>query len=183
MLKQSFPSNTEDSHVIVKVSVLNQLYGTNLYAIHRMASHIVETFKATMPPLKPELVEQIASLSTGRRHMSFASKYCNFFVDKEMFPILDRHALDGLRRHLGKGGFKSRGETPTYAEYCDDLRKLCVESNLHCSTKELDRYLWLTGQWDKYSKGKEDINSEVRQLFLQKDDPSVGSLIRAAFSS
>ena len=38
-----------------------------------------------------------------RRFVSFAAKFCHFFIDEERFPIYDEAARDAIRLHLGSG--------------------------------------------------------------------------------
>ena len=78
--------------MLLKASVLNQLYATNVFAIFDMAGHICEVIGAYQGPAGPPLVEKIALMRFGdkeRRFVSFASKYAHFFIDPSTFPIVD----------------------------------------------------------------------------------------------
>lgn len=59
---------------------------------------------------------------TPRRHVSFASKFCHFFIDGQDFPILDQAARDALRLHLGRDGFL--GAELGYSGFCGALGRL-----------------------------------------------------------
>jgi hypothetical protein len=177
LLNQRVPSNMEDADVLLKVAVLNQLYRTNLYAVPEMASHIVQTFRMQRPPYQEGLVEEIAKFFGGV-YLSFASKYCHFFVENK-FLIFDQFALKTLHMHLGNSA-KSKGQRPRYADYCTDINTIRKESNLHCSTRELDRYLWLAGLW--HNRERKKFHMEVRRLFEKRmQDSEIDALIRAAF--
>lgn len=73
---------------LLKVAAINQLYGTNVYAVVRMAQHVTEVLQATSRMEDADLVEQLACLD-DRKHRSFASKFAHFFIDMERFPIFD----------------------------------------------------------------------------------------------
>lgn len=189
-LKERCPSNKDETDVIIKVITLNQLYFTRLqYAIHNaipeMTHNIVRVFRNPVSPDKINLVGQIANLSPqAKPRVSFASKYCHFFVDEEI-PIYDKYALRAVRLHLEEGELKSKDDTPSYANYCSDLTTLRKKSNLDCSTRQLDRYLWLAGLWQRYhDDGKTDFNREVCDFFvLHEVKSSVDKLVKTAFPS
>src|SRR5689334_17936730 len=78
-LGQRFPDFRLEA-VLLKVSAINQLYGTNLYAVVRMAEHIVGIMQERdYTEAGAELVERLATLPKGPeqktqwRHFSFAS--------------------------------------------------------------------------------------------------------------
>jgi hypothetical protein len=134
---------------LIKVVCLNGLYGTNLYAIQRMAAHVAAVMSASR--LGPdERVERIARLPRTptdrkqRHHRSFASKFCHFFVDESRFPIMDSYAVWTLQRHLGRRNI-TRDDRRCYAAFIKNLETLRRLSGLRPSTTELDRYLWIAG--------------------------------------
>ncbi|GHO80505.1 hypothetical protein KSD_82760 [Ktedonobacter sp. SOSP1-85] len=73
---------------LLKVVVVNQLYGTNILAVTRMAEHVTTIMLSAGGRNAFDLVEQIA-LFSGKKHLSFASKFAHFFIDMERFPIYD----------------------------------------------------------------------------------------------
>lgn len=82
---------------LVKATAINQLYGTNVYALGRMAEHVAQVLAEGQ---SDDLVERLATLNTNgkpRRHLSFASKFAHFYIDKDRFPIFDRYAIERLR--------------------------------------------------------------------------------------
>lgn len=160
--------NSEAS--ILKCVAINSLYSTQVYAILRMAQHVTKIFKFSDVEVDNNLVEKIADLE-GRKHVSFASKLCHFFVSDERFPIYDEAARDALRLHLGK--HYERDNKAPYAAFRRNLSRLREKSGIGSLTgRMLDRYLWIVGMWLKYeslSKRRDDkslpMNAELRRVF------------------
>lgn len=86
-LKVQFPGFDRES-ALLKVTVINQLYGTNVYAVVRMAEHITEVMCQASTMDDVGFVNEIATLS-DMKPTSFASKFAHFFIDEERFPIYD----------------------------------------------------------------------------------------------
>jgi hypothetical protein len=151
---------------LIKASAINQLYGTNVYALPRMAKHLCDVMSEA--PIDDDLVERLAALPTDgkiRRHVSFASKFAHFFIDRDRFPIFDSYAQERLRFHLS-GATLPTINPPQYPDYVaahNALIKLC---GLQCSGRELDRYLWVGGLYRAWSKNNNaPINVEIRGVF------------------
>ena len=156
---------------LLKVAALNQLYGTNVYAVARMAEHTSRVMaEVTDTRSEAELVEQLAALpevrddEMERKHLSFASKFAYFFVDRERFPIYDSYAVETLSYHLHR---KDRTTNPAQPYRADLANLATLRSQLvfPCQNRELDRYLWLAGiyrAWKRNSKAQ--ISTEVAKL-------------------
>lgn len=158
---------------LLKVVAVNQLYGTNVYAVIKMAQHITEVMQDTSGMDDIKLVEKLASLD-GRRHLSFASKFAHFFIDEERFPIYDSYAVKMLAYHLGKDGQAENAAYP-YRAFIENIHRLKDRAQLSCTSRELDHYLWLAGLHRAWSKNREaQINAEVSELFdrLFTENPS-----------
>lgn len=155
---------------LVKASAINQLYGTNVYALGRMAEHLARVLS---DPQSDDLVERLAKLTTNgkpRRHLSFASKFAHFYIDKDRFPIFDSYAIERLRFHLS-GINLPTDNPPPYADYVAAHQALIALCRLGCTGRELDRYLWVGGLYRAWSRNSEaPINVEVRTLFLKADE-------------
>ncbi len=177
MLRQALPGF--DLHaVLIKAAAVNQLYGTNVYAIVRMAQHISRIMdRRGDTPADLSLVEEFAKLrdyaedGEARRHLSFASKFAHFFISDELFPIYDSYAAMTLSYHL-RGRAVAPDTAPPYAEYIADLNALQEQAGISCSGIDLDAYLWLTGLYMEWRKSRTKdkqpkINREVRELFAQ----------------
>ncbi len=181
-LAESFPGWDREA-CILKAAVINDMYSTNVYAIWRMAEHLMHVM--AQPPADDDLPEAIAALPAAdgvtieRRHWSFASKICHFFIDGDRFPIYDSYCRDMIARHLGRGGCVSDPANP-YRAFMTNLQRLRELSDRDASLRDLDRYLWLTGQYrDWLKRGDEaQLNSELRSLF-EDDDPEAQADLRA----
>ena len=184
-----FPSNCDLRHVLPKAITLNSLYATGILAIHQMAEHIVQVATKESDRLSPEFADRIAlltDLGSGRktrRCLSFASKYCHFFVSPERFAILDAYAVNALVLHMGK----TRLRIDHYASYLSAVDGLIATAGLRCSYADLDHYLWLAGQRISYQRSRRlgktpSINREVLPLFAEPD-AECAALIERAFGA
>ena len=178
-LASKYCDNRSEAHVLPKVAVLNALYGTNVLAIREMARHIASVFRETLGEPGPDIVERIAApkeLGVARRFLSFASKYCHFFVSPERFAIYDSQALAALCLHLGSGRPKTAKDSGlSYPAYLEAINRLRERDCLSCSYAELDRYLWLCGErldFARRRKGQKTpvINKEALELFSSNRD-------------
>lgn len=160
---------------LVRVATVNTLYGTNLRATHRMAEHIAGILPRGAELLEPaEVVEAIAALppaksETPRRHRSFASKFCHFFIDADDFPILDQAARDALRLHMAPE--ELRGAESSYPGFCGALARLRKAYRLQAGPRDLDRYLWIAGMYHAFARGRRDINRDLLALFERRQRP------------
>jgi hypothetical protein len=170
-LAQRFP-DFGDEAVVLKCVAINALYGTNVFAITRMAEHVKGVIaKTDLASAGPKLVEQLAALpktagqKKARLHLSFASKFAHFFIDPGRFPILDNYAVKTLVFHLGEKNLVKRPGHP-YMAFVENLLRLRTAASLTCSTRELDHYLWVAGEYRAYrEKPNAKINVEMRSLF------------------
>jgi hypothetical protein len=168
-VRTSFQTDFSYSANLVRIATVNTLYGTNLRAVHRMARHIEGILPKGAELLDPaELVEAIAALPPApgerpRRHRSFASKFCHFFVNADDFPIFDSAARDALRLHLGSESLKEAESS--YTGFCGALANLQRAYGLSVGTRDVDRYLWVAGMWLAFARGRRDINRELLALF------------------
>jgi len=182
-LAEHFPSNCDLAQVLPKAITLNSLYATRIMAIQQMAHHVVSTFQGGCDESSPDLVEKLAALSDlgpakkTKRFVSFASKYCHFFVNPCRFAIRDTYAFNALSFHIGK----KRLRVHRYEDYLNAVDSLRAGASLSCNYSELDHYLWLRGQWMAFSLNENaPINGEAREVF-QTPDPAVRSLRDRAF--
>jgi len=152
---------------LLKSVAINSLYGTNVYAIIPMAEHIASIFAGRDTKDKEEeLVERIARLpganNRPRNCISFASKFCHFFIDEEKFPLFDEAARRALNYHLGPKLYVD-DRTHPYIAFRENLRRLREESRINCSDRQLDHYLWITGLYMNWLRGRQ-INAELRNV-------------------
>ena len=164
---------------LLKSVAINSLYSTQVYAIVRMGQHVHQVIGsvASLAELQvtgPRLVDRIASLpmkdgEKKRSFVSFAAKFCHFFIEQEQYPIYDDAARRAIRFHLGNAIL--RGDNPTYTSFCDALTRFRREAEIAGPSRELDRYLWITGMYMKWCgerhkpEKKQQTNVELRELF------------------
>jgi hypothetical protein len=184
-LKDQFPDALDPDGTSLKVVVLNQFYYTNVMAVDRMTTWILEIMgKEAQIVTEVEIVEQIAALpmtteqKKPRNHYSFASKFAHFFIDPQRFPIYDSSALDMIKIHLGRDGL-IKIEGHEYGTYFENINCLKRRARLPLSYTyaDLDRYLWLAGLYrDWKTKANPKINGEVEELFKSFSVNSIPSL-------
>lgn len=170
---------------LLKAVVVNDIYGTQLFATVRMASYIHSIFEnSEFSRVDISLVDRIARLppkagDKPRLAISFASKFCHFFVDVEAFPIYDDAAREALKLHLGSGYTVEKSKP--YESFYKNFRNLHALAKLTATTKELDQYLWLTGMFIRWqrerSKTNPRVNAELKALF-QSPSPEMGNELR-----
>lgn len=162
---------------ILKAAAINDLYSTRVYAIWRMAEHLMHVM-ADPPDDPAALVEAIAKLpmddgTVPRKHWSFASKVGHFFVDGDRIPIYDSFCREMIAYHLGSSRYSTDAINP-YGAFITNLSCLRDESNLSCTSRDLDRYLWLAGQYRAWLENGENAtpNTELRLLFTDENRDS-----------
>jgi hypothetical protein len=149
---------------LLKVVAVNQLYGTNVYAVARMAQHVTQVMQNASGMEDTDLVEELAALN-GRKHRSFASKFAHFFIDMERFPIFDSFAVKMVTYHLGARGL-ARDSAHPYRVFVENICRLKKYAGLSYTTRELDRYLWLAGLYQAWCRNPaSQINAEVAEMF------------------
>lgn len=153
--------------VLMKAAAVNDLYSTRVYAIWRMSAHI----SAVGPDLPDDPVDAVQTIGRlpgggGGTHRSFASKYCHFFIDADRFPIFDSYCEQMVRHHLGREETVSHASEP-YRAFKANIDRLRELSDIDATYRDLDRYLWLAGQYRDWKQNGEDaqINAELRELF------------------
>jgi hypothetical protein len=173
LLHKECPS-FEPNVCLLKSAAVNDIFGTKVLAIVRVARHaaVVLAEVADRSQAGVDLVGRIADVhpSPGkdqlrRRHTSFASKFCHFFVDAERFPIYDNAALEALKLHFDKGVPEHEYET-----YCACIAELKESVGNGCDTRMLDNYLLLTGMCQRWLKQREKgnaviVNAELLDIF------------------
>jgi hypothetical protein len=170
-LGERFPDFGLES-ALLKVAALNQLYGTNVYAVVRMARHVVSTIERSRQVADSvTLVEHLALLPTAspserpRRFTSFASKFCHFYVDRDRYAIYDSYAIKTLAYHLGAKQ-AVHDEAHPYRAFLQNLDHLRDRAGITCSLAELDRYLWLAGSYRALrANPAAQVNAELKRGF------------------
>lgn len=149
-----FRKNTDLKHVIIKCSVLNDFYATNIYQIEPIARKIclIPDIDARLAAGDVELVEEIATVEgVKNRNYSFATKYCSHH-NPEAFPIYDRYVADVLwflkKQYADIFDFDSKNDLKnSYLTFKRAIESVRTHFGLENYTfKQIDQYLWQLGK-------------------------------------
>ena len=147
-----YPDNHNLRDVLIKATALNSLYSTNIYAIVRMAEHIMkEHIDIELQKGTSEVVEKIARVEINgkiRYNYSFASKYCHWH-QPEIYPIYDRYVDQLLWAYHAQCQFEDFKQVdlryyPRYKAIIESFRRHYGLTQF--SLKELDKFLWGYGR-------------------------------------
>lgn len=162
------PESTDMQDVLLKISVLNDFYSTNIYDVYSVAYHYVREVKDLDRRIReadPSVVDELAAVPTpvsapenDRKvfhHYSFATKYCSHHNPAE-YPIYDRYVRDVLmffrrRDHFAEFKADDLKHYPRFKEVVDLFRLHYGLSQYNF--KQIDNYLWQLGK-DHYNPYK-----------------------------
>ncbi len=154
-----FPLNALLDEILIKVASINDLYSTNIYAVHDVASHIWHLdIDSELKQGSLNVVDKIAKVKINgkiRRNYSFASKYCSFHRP-DIYPIYDSFVDYLLWSYKNMDQFANfyRSDLQDYLRYREIIELFQEHYNLsEHSLKEIDKFLWLYG----------------REVYIQKD--------------
>ena len=143
------PKNNDLSDILIKCSVLNKFYSTNVYYINELAKHIKEVnMDARLMNGDITLVNEIAKVPGRPRYYSFATKYCSHHFPK-IFPIYDNNVELVLKYFREKDDFASfkNEDLKDYLKFVEIVNAFRIKYELtQFNYKELDIYLWLLGK-------------------------------------
>jgi hypothetical protein len=134
--------------ITLKAAAVDRLYYTNLFWLDAAVDNITEVV-ANLPVEPVEVIERIAPLSVKgktKRCWSFSSKFGHWFIDDSL-PIYDQWAIRAIGYHFDKITW----EPTAYRDFAQHVYALKEASGLSCTTRELDRHLWLAGQYRSWS--------------------------------
>ena len=149
---RDYCSNNDLENILIKCSVLNDFYSTNIFKIYPVAKHILSlNIDARLKAGDPTLVDDIAKNDIGgkmKNFYSFASKYCSHHNQLE-FPIYDSYVHKVLKYFLKVDRFskykdKDLKEYSKFKQILINFRKFYSLEQF--SLKELDKYLWQFGK-------------------------------------
>lgn len=138
-LFKAFPENNRIEDILLKISVINDMYSTNILGTFKMAEHILaQDIDEALNNGEPEVVQRIAKghgIRTKRKNTelnfySFATKYCNWH-NQECYPIYDSFVEKGLLAYKRADNFSDF--------------KVKYGLSKH-SLKEIDKFLWIYGK-------------------------------------
>ncbi len=149
---KDYHSNNNLENILIKCSVLNDFYSTNIFKIYPVAKNILSlNIDKRLNNGDSTLVDDIAKNDIGgkiKNFYSFASKYCSHHNPLE-YPIYDSYVHKVLKYYQRVDRFSDFKE--------DDLKdysrfkKILIDFRKHYgleqfNLKELDKYLWQFGK-------------------------------------
>ncbi len=152
------PENTNISDVLLKVSVLNDFYSTNIFKVYPVAKHILALhIDERLQSGDVTLVDDIKAVTISGKTLSFysfATKYCSHHKPLD-YPIYDSYVDEVLRYYRKVDRFASfqNGDLKEYASFKAILEAFRAFYHLdRYNLKELDKYLWQIGKeyFNKY---------------------------------
>lgn len=147
-----FSKNDNLQNILIKCSVLNDFYSTNIFKIYPVAKHILSlNIDERLKTGDPTLVDDIARVQINdkeKNFYSFASKYCSHHNQLE-FPIYDSYVHKVLKYFRNVDRFFSFNESDlkSYSKFKNILIEFRKFYKLDkYNLKELDKYLWQFGK-------------------------------------
>ncbi|MBO1531981.1 hypothetical protein J3492_12290 [Psychrobacter sp. F1192] len=153
----AFPYNTSLEDIILKVSVVNELYSTSIYSVFRVAQHILkcdidENIKAG----NPKTVHQIATghnirtkkHNTEINFYSFATKYCNWHnqTDYSIYDSFVEKTLMAYKKRDGFSEFKKK-DLKDFEKFHQVILDFVDYYSLNGNNaKDIDKFLWIYGK-------------------------------------
>lgn len=152
LFTEVFPDNTEIEGILIKSSVLNDFYSTNIFSIFTVAKHILSIgIDKRLKKGDDSLVSEIANVEIeGKKKIfySFATKYCSHH-NPEDFPIYDSYVDKILMYFKRVDRFEKfrHSDLRDYSAYKEILLKFTEFYGITSySLKDLDMYLWQLGK-------------------------------------
>lgn len=147
-----FKSNDNLQNILIKCSVLNDFYSTNIFKIYPVAKHILElNIDGRLKVGDSSLVNDIALVNISgveKNFYSFATKYCSHHNPVD-YPIYDSYVAKVLNYYHRKDRFADFNEIDLkqYTKFKDILIKFRSFYKLEqLNLKELDMFLWQYGK-------------------------------------
>jgi len=156
-LFKKFKQNKNIEDILLKTSVINDLYSTNILDTFKIAGHILSLkIDRALEKGDPKIVNKIASghgiknKKTGKElnFYSFATKYC-YNHNPEKYAMYDSFVSKILKAYRKKTNFYDfRNEDfKDYVRFLEVLDEFKEYFKLNgFSFKEIDRFLWIYGK-------------------------------------
>ena len=148
----TFPTNDKIEDILIKASVLNDFYSTNIFSIFSMAKHILNlNIDKRLEDGDETLVNEIAKLKINgktKNFYSFASKYCSHHNPTE-FPIYDSYVEKVLVYFKKEDNFFDfkKDDLKDYSKFKKVLLMFKKYYNIEeYDLKNIDKYLWQLGK-------------------------------------
>lgn len=167
-----FPENKKLEDILLKISVVNDLYSTNILGVFKMAKHIQSLqIDEDLNCGDPRAVNRIATghdIKSKKNNKeinfySFATKYCNWHnLDK--YAIYDSFVEKVLLAYKTKDNFSSftKSDLKDFEKF-----KRVIESFLsyygiiNNGLKHIDKFLWIYGKEKFPASYTKDISREL----------------------
>jgi hypothetical protein len=149
-LREQFPRNTEVSHVLLKILVLNKVYSTRIddMEVWPLARHIAGLgIDSLMDQGDAAAVIRIYKCANLRMYYSFATKFCSWH-NPTAYPIYDRYTDVCLWAYRKQDRFADfqRQDLGRYEKLVEIVSTFRHRYGLHCFTfRQMDKFLWRTG--------------------------------------
>ena len=149
-------NNQEFDNVLIKVTVLDRLYYTNLFYIYEIAKHIkdnadkLDELISNADIRAIELIRHghgIKSKNKEKDLYSFATKYCHWSNPNHKYPIFDNKVEIALKymRDKNQIQFFSNDDLRDYEKFKKIIDEVREKVN-NISYKEIDKGLWQMGK-------------------------------------
>jgi hypothetical protein len=145
-----YPTNDNETHVLLKVTALNRLYFGGIFDVHGMAAQIhqdVKIIDAALIQGAPGIVDKIARFllhKTPDKFYAFATKYCSWH-NPSAYPIWDGNVCRYLSC-LKNTPFAKPDNWERYAQFVSFMAHFREYYNLDAfGFKDIDKFLWTHG--------------------------------------
>ena len=169
LFHEVYKGNSDLNGILIKCSVLNDFYSTNIFKVFPVAKHIqsISNIDDRLSSGDVELVNEIAKITIEdkeKNFYSFVTKYCSHH-NQDDYPIYDYYVVKMLLHFKKKDHFCKfkRQDLKDYPKFKSILEKFRKKYNLDFSFKELDRYLWLSGKHFFPRKKFKSAKDETRE--------------------
>lgn len=191
------PKNTDIKDILLKASILNDFYSTNIFSIYPVAEHIYKMkIDSKLEEGDISAVSDIKSVIIGGKKKelySFASKYCSHH-NPEDYPIYDSY-VDRILRYFRKChkffDFKNE-DLKDYVKFKGIIIEFQKFYGLNeYNLKQIDQYLWQLGKEyfpkqikidTKRCRIREFKQSDVDDLYLILSNSKVMEYIEEPFT-
>ncbi len=146
------PENKTIADILLKVSVLNDFYSTNIFDTTSVAKHILSCqIDSDLELGSIGLVDKIAPVTIRgktRRFYSFATKYCSHHKP-EKYPIYDSYVEKMLMYFKRRDKFSDfiKADLKRYEAFLQVIEDFKNYYSLKgVSLRQIDIYLWIAGK-------------------------------------
>lgn len=156
-LFEKFPENNRLEDILLKISVINDLYSTNIFATFLLAKHIqLLSIDAAFQAGDLGIVDEISrghGIRTKKSNKeinfySFATKYCSWHC-KDKYPIYDSFVHNILIAYRRRDDFHTFNDADlkNYERFTNVISEFKTHYSLtEYGLKQIDKFLWIYGK-------------------------------------